>query len=97
MVAREPFGHRRGTRPDGRLAAIPDSLPVARHRSFGGEGRFGIEMVVAADQLVVIDGWTRAAHEPIVPIEVHLPIPIPIPTTSRPCASSTCGRNTACT
>lgn len=58
--------------PDGRLVALPDAVPVADHQGFGGEGRSGIEMVVADDQLAVIDGWTRAAVEPIVALDVHL-------------------------
>lgn len=58
--------------PDGTLVAIPEAVPLAGHRGFGGEGRSGIEMVVAADQMAVIDGWTRAAVEPIVALDVHL-------------------------
>ncbi len=58
--------------PDGSLVPVPESLPIAGNAGFGGMGRSGIEMVVAADQLLVIDAWTRAATESIVPIEVHL-------------------------
>src|SRR3954454_5853131 len=54
----------------GGLVALPESLTPPNHRVFGG--RFGIELVIADDQRVIMDAWARAQHEPVVCFEVHL-------------------------
>ena len=55
---------------DARLSSVPASLGLAGHRSF--VGLTGIEFVVPADQLLIVDGWARASREPVVRVDVHL-------------------------
>lgn len=69
-LARNPGAVVAALGPEGRLVPMPDSVPLDGHRVFGG--RSGLELVVAEDQILVIDGWTRANREPIVRLEVHL-------------------------
>ena len=48
---------------------MPLSVPLYGQSLF--EGFLGLELVVADDQLAVVDGWARAQHEPIVRFDVH--------------------------
>ncbi len=56
--------------PEGRLVPMPASVPSSHHRPL--VGRSGIDLVVPADQLLIIDGWTKARQEPIVAFDVHM-------------------------
>ena len=54
----------------GGLRAVPGSVPLHGQRVF--VSGIGLELVVAEDQVLLLDAWTRAATEPIVHVEVHL-------------------------
>jgi diguanylate cyclase (GGDEF)-like protein/PAS domain S-box-containing protein len=54
----------------GGLRAVPGSVPLHGQRAF--VSGIGLELVVAEDQVLLLDAWTRAATEPIVHVEVHL-------------------------
>ncbi len=53
-----------------RLMHMPESVPL--HGLWVLEEGLGLDLVVAEDQMVVIEGWARAQHEPVVHLEVHL-------------------------
>ncbi len=55
---------------DGRLVPVPPALEGHDCRPFSGPS--GLELVVAEDQLRLIDAWTRAQEEPVVELEVRL-------------------------
>lgn len=57
---------------DGRLVPMPASVPSEGHRLL--VGRSGLDLAVAADQLLIIEGWTKANQEPIVTLELHMEI-----------------------
>jgi diguanylate cyclase (GGDEF)-like protein/PAS domain S-box-containing protein len=55
---------------DGRLVPVPESLQLEGHHLLGL--RTGLDLVIPADQLLIVDGWARASQQPIVRLEVHL-------------------------
>ena len=55
---------------EGVLVSMPASMRLSGQIPF--EGRSGLDLVVAEDQVAVIDGWARAQHEPIVSLDVRL-------------------------
>ena len=55
---------------EGRLVPPPASIPLGDQTVF--DRRSGLDLVVAEDQGVVIEGWKRAQVEPFVRLEVHL-------------------------
>jgi len=54
----------------GRIVPMPDSLPSHGCPLF--EDGLGLDLVVADDQMTVIEGWARAQHEPVVELDLHL-------------------------
>lgn len=54
----------------GTLVPVPASVPVDGHEMF--DGRLAMDLMVGEDHFAVIDAWTRAQHEPVVTIDVHL-------------------------
>jgi diguanylate cyclase (GGDEF)-like protein/PAS domain S-box-containing protein len=55
---------------EGALVPMPDSVPLHGNTLF--DGRSGLELVVYADQMAIIDAWAQAQHSPIVHLDVHL-------------------------
>jgi diguanylate cyclase (GGDEF)-like protein/PAS domain S-box-containing protein len=55
---------------DGRLVPVPESVDLEGHHLLGV--RTGLDLVIPADQLLIVDGWARASEEPIVRLDVHL-------------------------
>lgn len=56
--------------PGARIVPLPDSLQLAGQQVFR-EG-LGLDLVVADDQVAVVEGWDRAQREPIVRLDLHL-------------------------
>ena len=54
----------------GTLVPVPASVPDEGHEHF--DGRLAMDLIVGEDHIAVIEAWTRAQHEPVVTIQVHL-------------------------
>jgi diguanylate cyclase (GGDEF)-like protein/PAS domain S-box-containing protein len=57
---------------DARPVAVPESVPLHGHRTFGG--RSGLEVIAPADQLAFIAAWERSHFEAVVCLDVHLSV-----------------------
>ncbi|MEY2459637.1 MAG: hypothetical protein QOG30_1467 [Acidimicrobiaceae bacterium] len=55
---------------DARPVPVPASVPLCGQQVF--EGRSGLELVAATDQLAAIDAWQQSQTEPVVSLDVHL-------------------------
>jgi diguanylate cyclase (GGDEF)-like protein/PAS domain S-box-containing protein len=55
---------------DADWAPVPGSVSLPTHQEFTGGS--GLDLVVADDQVAVIEAWSRAQREPIVRLDVHL-------------------------
>jgi diguanylate cyclase (GGDEF)-like protein/PAS domain S-box-containing protein len=55
--------------PDG-MTSFPTGVPLHGQRIF--DAGVGIDLFVTDDQLIVLNGWQRAAEEPVVTLEAHL-------------------------
>jgi len=53
-------------------AIVPMPVSLARHGHAAFEGRLGLDLVAAEDQVLIVDGWARAQHQLIVRFDVHL-------------------------
>lgn len=58
--------------PEGRLVPMPASVPSGDHRPLMGHS--GLDLVVLAEKLLIIDGWRRAKEKPIVAFDVHMQV-----------------------
>jgi diguanylate cyclase (GGDEF)-like protein/PAS domain S-box-containing protein len=70
LLARAPEALVAAVGGEGRLVTMPTSVPLRGQGVF--EGGSGLDLVVADDQALIIDGWARASTEAVVRLEVHL-------------------------
>ena len=57
---------------DGRPVPVPDSVPLCDHHVF--EGRSGLGLLAAKDQMAAIAAWERSFEEPMVCLDVHMAV-----------------------
>jgi diguanylate cyclase (GGDEF)-like protein/PAS domain S-box-containing protein len=55
---------------DARPVPVPASVPLCGQQLY--QGRSGLELVAARDQLAAIDAWQQSQTDPVVRLDVHL-------------------------